>query len=215
VKPAQRIIDLTLTMRPGMRGVDMEPKHQMPRDAWNSTQMHIFSHSGTHMDAPVHFGVGDAGIDAIALERLLRPAWIVRIENVRPRQLLCPEHLGDIRTRLQEGEGLLLNTGWARFAGDSSIYRDQLPRVSDEFARWCVERRVNLLGVEPPSVADVNDREEIQRIHRILLGGDVLVVEGLTNLEALTGNKVLFGAFPLKIEKGDGSPCRAFAIEGE
>jgi arylformamidase len=213
VTPEQRIIDLTLTLRPGMRGVAMEPKHQMPRDAWNSTQLSLFSHAGTHMDAPIHYGVNDTGIDGIALERLLRPAWLVRIPDVRPCQLLGLEQLGAVRGKVRPGEGLLLQTGWSRFVDDPGMYRDQLPRVSEDLASWCVAKRVNLLGVEPPAVADVNDREEIQWIHRILLGGGVLIVEGLTNLEALTEEKVLFGVFPLKIEKGDGSPCRAFAIE--
>ena len=56
--------------------------------------------------------------------------------------------------------------------------------------------------------------DEVTAIHRILLGGGVIIVEGLTNLEALRQERVLFGAMPLKIEGGDGSPCRAFALEG-
>jgi kynurenine formamidase len=70
-----------------------------------------------------------------------------------------------------------------------------------------------MLGVEPPSVADVNNRDELTRIHVLLLGGGVTIVEGLANLDRLTQPKVLFGAMPLKIEGGDGCPCRAFAIE--
>ena len=100
-------------------------------------------------------------------------------------------------------------------AGRPELYRDQLPRVSTELAGWCVERRVRLLGVEPPSVADVNDLEEVTAIHRILLGHGVVIVEGLTNLGALRQERVLFGALPLKIEGGDGSPCRAFAVEAD
>jgi kynurenine formamidase len=63
-------------------------------------------------------------------------------------------------------------------------------------------------------VADVNDREELTRIHQILLAGHVTIVEGLTNLDALHDRRILFGAFPLKIDSGDGCPCRAFAILG-
>ena len=69
-----------------------------------------------------------------------------------------------------------------------------------------------MLGVEPPSVANVNDLEEVTLIHEILLGGGVTIVEGLTNLEKLPANQqFLFGAMPLKLLGGDGSPCRAFA----
>jgi kynurenine formamidase len=94
------------------------------------------------------------------------------------------------------------------------VYRDGLPRVGLDLARWCVEKRVRMLGVEPPSVADVNNLEEVTAIHRTLLGGDVIIVEGLANLKAIEQKRVLLAAIPLKIEGGDGSPCRAFAIEG-
>ena len=76
-------------------------------------------------------------------------------------------------------------------------------------------RQVALIGVEPPSVADVNDREELVSIHRILLEGGVTIVEGLTNLDELTQKQVTFIALPLKIDGGDGSPVRAIAIEGD
>jgi arylformamidase len=72
---------------------------------------------------------------------------------------------------------------------------------------------VNLIGVEPPSIADVNKLEELQTVHRILLEGDVLIVEGLCNLEAVSKDYVQFLALPLKIGQGDGAPVRAIIIE--
>jgi len=69
-----------------------------------------------------------------------------------------------------------------------------------------------MVGVEPPSVADVNDLAAVTEVHQILLGGKVIIVEGLTNLDQLEGESCTFGAMPLKIADGDGAPCRAFAI---
>jgi kynurenine formamidase len=59
----------------------------------------------------------------------------------------------------------------------------------------------------------VHNLPEVIQIHQTLLGGGVLIVEGLTNLEAITQEKVLFAALPLKPLRGDGSPVRAFAME--
>ena len=109
---------------------------------------------------------------------------------------------------------MLLRTDWSKHVEDPAIYRDGLPRISAELAHWCVAKRVKLLGVEPPSVADVNNQAEVTLIHKILLGGQVVIVEGLTNLDQLTQNRVFFVALPLKPLAGDGSPCRAIAIEG-
>ena len=208
-----RIIDLTLPLVPGMRGVAVEPKFTVERDGWNAATWSLYSHAGTHMDAPIHFAAGPGTIDQKPIDRCLGLAWVVRLVPCAPRTALTVAHLGAVAGKLVRGENLLLHTGWSRHVADAALYRDQMPRISEELARWCVERGVNLLGVEPPSVADVNNREEVTRIHQILLGGGVTIVEGLTNLDQLTAERVFFAALPLRLAGGDGSPVRAYAIE--
>jgi kynurenine formamidase len=207
------MIDLTLTVHPGLRGVQFETLHTIKQHGWNSRVLHLYSHSGTHMDAPLHFAAGDGTIDRIPLEDCLGPAWVADLMTVQPKALITVDHLGGIANRIRPGDGLLLKTGWSAHVADPAIYRDGLPRISEELARWCVASKVRLLGVEPPSVADVNNLEEVTAIHRILLGGGVIIVEGLNNLGALRHERVYFAAVPLKIEAGDGSPCRAFVLE--
>jgi arylformamidase len=209
-----RIIDLTLTVRPGMRGVEFETLHTVNEHGHNSRMLHLYSHSGTHMDAPLHFAAGDGTIDRIPLEHCLGPAWVADLSGIEPRALITIAHLGLVAKKARSGDSLLLKTGWSAHVAQPQYYRDHFPRVSRELAEWCVERRIRLLGVEPPSVADVNDPVEVAAIHRILHSGQVIIVEGLTNLEASREERVLFGALPLKIEGGDGAPCRAFALEG-
>jgi arylformamidase len=209
-----RIIDLTLTLRPGMRGVQWETANTVARDGWNARTLHLYSHAGTHMDAQLHFEAGPETIDTIPLERCAGPAWIIDVLHAQPRCLIHADVLGEVADLHRPGESLLLRTGWAAHVDDPDLYRRDLPRVADDLARWCVERRVPILGVEPPSVADVANMEEVTRIHKILLGGGVTIVEGLTNLDQLTQKRVFFAALPLKIAGGDGSPCRALAVEG-
>jgi kynurenine formamidase len=209
-----RIVDLTLSLVPGTRGVAVEPKFTVARDGWNAATWQLYSHAGTHMDAPIHFDAGSQTIDRQPLQRCMGPAWVVRLASCAPRAWLTVTHLGKVADAFRPGDNLLLQTGWSAHVNDPAVYRDQLPRISDELAHWCVNRGVNMLGVEPPSVADVNNLEEVTRIHKILLGGGVTIVEGLTNLDQLASERVLFAALPLKLAGGDGSPVRAFAIEG-
>jgi kynurenine formamidase len=208
-----RIIDLTLTLRPGMRGVACEPKFSFREHGWNAQTLHLYSHCGTHMDAPTHAEAGDRTIDEVPLSQCMGPAWLVKLDGIAARALITVADLGGIAARFAPGESLILRTGWSAFIDDAK-WRDELPRVSLELARWCVEHRVKLLGVEPPSVADVHDLPELNRIHKTLLEGGVLPVEGLTNLDAIRQEKVFFAALPLKPLRGDGSPVRAFAVEG-
>jgi arylformamidase len=208
-----RWIDLTLTLESGMRGVEFEPKHTLSEHGWNSRTLHLYSHCGTHMDAPHHFGASDQTIDRIPLEACCGPAWVVDIPDAQSRALIEVDHLGTIDQDVRPGDGLLLRTGWSRYRDDPDVFRNELPRVSQGLADWCVERSVRILGVEPPSVADVNNLQEVTAIHRTLLGGNVVIVEGLVNLELLRQARVYFVALPLKIAGGDGSPCRAFALD--
>jgi kynurenine formamidase len=131
---------------------------------------------------------------------------------VQPRELLGIDRLAPRAEQIQPGDRLLLRTDWHRQAG-TDAYRNELPRVSVELARWLVDKRIALIGVEPPSVADVNNATELIDVHRTLLGGNVTIVEGLAHLDEVRSDMVEFIALPLKVTDGDGSPVRAIAIE--
>ena len=207
-----RIVDLSLPLRRGIRGFDWETSHTLARDGWNARTLCIYSHAGTHADAQLHFEAGPETIDRKPLEACSGRARVVELPNVAPSQVLSPDDLGPVAGDFERGDVLLLATRWSRHIDDTSLYRDRLPRIGEELARWCVTRGVRVLGVEPPSVADVANREEVTRIHHILLAGGVTIVEGLTRLEQLKDKTAWFMAAPLAIEGGDGAPCRAFAL---
>ena len=50
-----KVIDLTLRLEHGMRGVAFETKYTVTEHGWNARTLHLYSHCGTHMDAPRHF----------------------------------------------------------------------------------------------------------------------------------------------------------------
>lgn len=205
------IIDLTLTYDTEMQGVSWEPAKTLEKDGWNARWLHFYSHAGTHMDAPVHFGVDKRSIDGVSLSDCMGRAWIVDVPPV-DKILIKTEQLKPFEDRIAAGDIILFRTGWSRHY-KSARYRDLLPRISEELAYWLVDRKIKLVGVEPPSVADVNNIAEVTLIHKILLKGNVIIVEGLTNLNLIKSNPCTFMAFPLKIKDGDGAPARALAIE--
>lgn len=209
-----RVVDLTLPLTSGDRGVKIEPARRLETDGWNATTLSLYSHCGTHMDAPVHFGTGTQTIDSITAEDFIGPAWVADVRPIEPHSLIKPEHLGDIAEKFKPGESLLICTGWSEYYGQDK-YRNELPRVSLELVLWCAEKKVKMLGVEPPSVADINDIDELTAIHQILFKSGVIVVEGLANLTSLSKPQVTFIVLPLKIANGDGAPARAIAIEDD
>lgn len=211
-KKGKKIIDLTRSLSRSMKGVEIEAAKTLAGDGWNATTLHLYSHVGTHMDAPYHFQVSDQTIDEIPPDRFFSDAWVVDLSHLAPSSLIEPSHLASIENKLAQGDSILLRTDWSNRFG-SEAYRNEFPRISVELARWMGMKGVNILGVEPPSVADVNNLKEVTEIHTILMQHNIVIVEGLMNLDAISSEKVTLIAMPLKVEKGDGAPARVIVVE--
>lgn len=213
---AQRIIDLSLPLYDGMRGVTLEPATTIATTGYNTTTMHLYSHAGSHMDAPLHFLEGGGTIDQIPLSKCIGPALTVDLSHKAPNSLITVEDLGAVADRIGPGSRLLLRTDWDRQANRPE-FRTEMPRVSVELARWLVARQIFLLGVQTPSVASLRPehRDELTEVHQILLRAEIVIVEGLANLDQLRREVVTFIALPLKVSGCDGSPVRPVAIEEE
>jgi arylformamidase len=207
-----RIVDLTLPIDNQMPGVSIRPARRLEDDGWNATTLELYSHAGTHMDAPRHFLPEGNTLDQQDLSVVVGQALVVNLSPAKPRQLLTVEDFYSVADRVIPGSRLLLRTDWHRRYG-TTRYRDELPRISLELAEWFVEREVALIGVEPPSVADVNNMQELTEVHQTLFRGNVVIVEGLANLDQIQTADVQFIALPMRIMGGDGSPVRAIAIE--
>lgn len=209
---SRRIVDLSRPIDAEMPGVSITVAKRLESDGWNATTLGLYSHSGTHMDAPCHFVPGGASLDKQSLEACCGPAVVVNLSPVEDAELLTVDRFRAACPELLPGERVLIRTDWhRRYPGEA--YRNALPRISQELAEWLVAQRVALLGVEPPSVADVNAMAELTAVHRTLFEGGVVIVEGLCRLDELQSERVEFTALPLGVVGGDGSPVRAIAVE--
>ena len=204
------IIDLTQTLSRGMRGVAIHPHTRIANEGYNTTNLHLYSHAGTHMDAPLHFLDGGATIDQWPLAQCIGPAIVIDLSFKAPDSLISVADLGVAAAKIGQGSRVLLRTDWDDHA-TLPDYRTHFPRISRELASWLVEQGVWLVGVQTPSVASLADREELRDVHQILLRGGIVIVECLMNLRELP-EVVTFIALPLKVDGGDGSPVRAVAL---
>lgn len=207
-----KVIDLTMTYAEAIAGFSSKVARDLKKDGWNASELTIYSHAGTHMDAPFHFGVSDETIDKVNPEKYIGKAWLLDLSQVIESQLLTLDDFSPLSQKLKKGDSILLRTDWSKRLG-TDAYRNALPRISVDLAKWLVNRGVNMLGVEPPSVADVNNLPEVTLIHELLLGGGITIIEGLCNLDLITEEYVTLVALPIKYKNGDGAPARVLAIE--
>ena len=142
---AMKIIDLSLRLKHGMPGVQLETKFTVARDGWNARTLHLYSHCGTHMDSPMHFNAGSQTIDEIPLSDCIGRAWLIDLDNLEPRTPITVAHLGDACQQIVSGDAILLRTLWSRHVDNPQYYRDNLPQISRELAKWMVERKIRLV----------------------------------------------------------------------
>lgn len=169
------------------------------------THLDMGAHTGTHVDAPAHFIEGGAGVETLPLDVLVGPAVVVGAPDA---DVLSAELLE--RLPIPPGAARLLfrtrnSELWAR--GERAFTEDFVA-VSEDGARWLVERGVRLVGVDYLSVSPFDDPTPV---HRILLEAGVVVVEGL-DLHAVDPGVYRLVCLPLKLVGCDGAPARAILM---
>jgi arylformamidase len=175
------------------------------RRSLNVTRLAMMVHTATHMDAPFHFFGSGRSIDEIPLEQCIGPALLVSLAGLGAEQEIDLTNLPDLRKKLRSVPKIVLNTGWARQWGTPGYFRDH-PRLSGQSAEFLRECGVHLVGVDMPSV----DRPPFPA-HLALLGNGIVIVENLTNLQAIGKETFQLSVVPLKLSGRDGSPVRAVA----
>jgi arylformamidase len=172
----------------------------------NCSQLGMSVHCGTHMDAPFHFFADGRTIDQVPPERCIGPAVLVRLPGSAHGPTIEPRHLAPYESLIRTHRRIVLDTGWHKRWGQANYFSEH-PLISGAAAHLLVDYGVHLVGVDTPSV----DRPPFDA-HLAFLSNDVLIVENLTNLEAIDCDVFELVAMPLKIVGRDGSPVRALAI---
>jgi kynurenine formamidase len=175
-------------------------------------------HTGTHMDAPLHFireGQAHYGTDEIPLDRLAGRAATIDATELGVDDLLAVEHVEgweEEHGSIEAGDRVLIRYGWDLRWKTGPLGRrflEDWPGLSGEAAEYLVGKGVSLVGCDTLAIdATVS---ESNPAHYALLGNEVYIVENLKNLDLLPPFCV-FLALPLKIKGGSGSPVRAVAL---
>ena len=175
---------------------------------FNMSMVTVNPHTGTHTDAPFHFVDEGRKLAEVDINKYVGPCHIVDARTKPERADITVEDVKPFEGVIRQKKRVLFMTDWDRHEGTDKYYEDY-PKISLPLAEYLVELGVVLVGVEAPSL----NPPLMAEVHRALLGGNVAVVEGLTNLNQIYGKEVIFCAPPVKFVEMDGFPTRAFAIE--
>lgn len=168
----------------------------------NVSKLSMGVHTGTHVDAPVHFLEGAPGMESVSLDALCGPAVVV--DGTR----LDGDTIGqsDLESLdLPEGaERIILKTRNSELWNQDAFTRDFL-RLDGSGARYLISRGVRTIGIDYLSVGD-------HEAHRELLGAGVVPVEGLDLRKIEPGAYTLI-CLPLDLVGSDGAPARTILID--
>lgn len=235
-----KFIDVTLPISahlavwPGDPPVEIVwPDEALPAFA----RLSLGNHTGTHVDAPAHFVRGGATAEALALETLIGPAWVVHLPGVAavtaatleaaaippgvPRLLIRTDN--SARAKIAPAPPPHLSGAGAGAAppaapgGTGRPVADPAPAAFDpdyvalapDAADWLLARRVRLVGVDGPSV-DPFAASDFP-VHRALLAADVVLIERLALAQAAPGVYELI-CLPLPLVGCDGAPARVILV---
>ena len=112
----QKIYDLSLDVYTGMRGVEIHPHTSYDEDGFNTTNLHLYSHSGTHMDAPRHFLNEGETMDHLPLQKCVGPAIVVDLSYKAPNSFLTVADIDPYADQIQAKSRVLLRTDWSTHA---------------------------------------------------------------------------------------------------
>ena len=203
-----RWIDLSMPLRPGMPTFPGDVPFRVERstalekgDPYNLSKLFLGSHSGTHLDPPLHFVPNGSPVDRLDLGVLNGPCVVV---DVRPG--ISGIGLEDLPSFPLGTRRILFRTAnSARWASGEGFF-PEYDALTLPAAQALIERGIQLVGIDALSIE--SDPTEKYPVHHALLGAGIPILEGLLLSDAPLGRHEL-ECLPLRIVDGDGGPARA------
>lgn len=200
-------ISEALVVWPGDPGVNITQTAHIDRgDAATVSRLELGAHTGTHVDAPAHFIQGGAGVESMDLGALVGLALVAEAKEV---DLLTADVLAELAIPLGTERVLFRTRNSELWTRDKQTFDTDFVAISEDGARWLIERGIRLIGVDYLSVGPYVAPTPT---HRLLLDAGVVLVEGL-NLSSVRPGMYQLVCLPLNIVGIEGAPARAILIE--
>jgi len=208
------LVDLTYPLRSDMpvstkeRPVRIGRRMTHQKDGFCASSIEMGSHTGTHIDAPLHFFEDGTSVDQIPLNQLIGEGCLIDVRC--STGAITPEALSraiEVSKGLEPGVFAVIRTGWDKYFGEPKMYDH--PYLTGPSAQLLIEQGVSLVAIDAIGVDDSSGWEF--PAHSLLLAAGIPIVENVRHLGLLTEPRLGFAFIPMAIDEGDAAPVRAFA----
>ncbi len=229
-RPARKVVDLTHTMSAdfptfdGTPGIEMKKVFDLKKDGYNLYRWGLIEHSGTHLDAPIHFSESGMTVEQIPAETLVVPLAVINVSDKAAKDADYQLSRGDLAAwerrhgRLPDNCCVAMNSGWARHVADKTKYvgKDSsgvmhFPGIGPDAAAWLIkERRVAGLAVDTLSL-DYGASKDF-KTHLLWLPGGRWGLENVADLDSVPASGATLVVGLAKVKGATGGPARLFAL---
>ena len=167
------------------------------------SMLEIISHTGTHIDAPLHFIPGGSTISDMPLDATVGPARVIEIKD--PEKIRTSElEMHNIR----RGERILCKTRNSPAAYDSPKFVEDYVYLDGAAADYLVGKGISLFGLDCITIGHLKEENNLVKTHQALLEAGIYILEDCALAGVPPGDYELL-CLPLLMYKGDAGPCRA------
>ena len=170
-------------------------------DEFNLSLLSMTTHTGTHVDAPLHYLDGGRTIEALPPDILVGNGIVLDLRGVEIINRAILE-----KSPLNQETRIFFKTDCSAGLREKNLNKKHA-YMSDSGAQLLMEHGVKLVGIDCMSVDRCDD--QYAPVHKLLLSSDVIIVEGLDLNDVPAGTCRIY-CLPLKIRGADGAPARVF-----
>ena len=205
----KKIYDISMSITqemllyPGTEPVQITEEKNFKEDGYNLTSISLSTHTGTHLDAPLHFVDQGKEISDFSVDDFMISVQVVNIKNKKEIKVSELEEINFTRNNI------LFKTVNSKILDDSKFDKSYVG-LTEESAEYLISKEIKFIGIDYLSVGKHGIGN--QKVHRMLLQNEILLLEGV-DLSDITPGEFTLIALPLKLEGAEGSPVRAVLIE--
>jgi arylformamidase len=166
------------------------------------SMLEIISHTGTHIDSPLHFIPGGSTISDMDVTATIGPCRVIEIKDKKTIKVAELE-----KHNIKEGERLLFKTSNSPIWYTSEKFFEDYVYLEGDAAEYLGKIGIKLFGIDATTVGYYKDEANINRAHVALLSRGCYVLEGLAMGGVPAGDYELL-CLPLLMYNGDAGPSR-------
>ncbi|GFZ31412.1 cyclase [Clostridium zeae] len=211
-----KVIDLTHTISekmpvyPGTEEPKLEMVNTYDKNGFKETLLTMFSHTGTHMDAPAHIFDKKTTLDSFPVEQFVGKALVIDCSDLKTGEKITIKYIEGVKEKADEAEFILFRTGWEEL-WDTDAYFGEYPYITEEVADYLIQSKKKGVGLDVIGIDPIAD-ENLTLHKKLFAETEIVVIENLNNLKKVGNDLFTLCALPLKYENADGAPIRAIAI---